>query len=357
MNENFIGGNEMHSGRMGMDGCQPDRASKASWLRKSMASLMGVLLICASANVVAEVCEVERQGVISASERNKDPWMGHYTEKDLTTSHMIENVEQELNDGGDFRYMGCAWHPDCDYFAANKGTNKPSSPKYRDALLVWADIQDNRLKQKVGRGELDFAYYRFRGCIARSMAANLNATSGNTASSANRTSPTKSASPESSANTSPEAKRLNTQLSEATALAQKHQDDVDRARKGKPKRHVLGAEAHNCLTLIQDPGYGGFINSCPYAVEYYYCAYKPKKDSWAESFDCEKQKMGAWQIGAGPNNRDGAHTKNAEMIYWFACKYGPTLHNPDGVSPADIEFQPGRGLMGRCAEWGSGGKS
>lgn len=108
-------------------------------------------------------------------------------------------------------------------------------------------------------------------------------------------------------------------------------------------------------SLVKGSLYGGFVNSCPYAIEYYYCAYHPKKDSWAEAFDCEANKFGAWQIAAGPGRRDTAHTNGAERIYWFACKYGPTLHKPDGISPADIEFQVGRGLLGRCAEWGAGG--
>ena len=149
------------------------------------------------------------------------------------------------------------------------------------------------------------------------------------------------------------AKSLNTQLREAEALAQKHQADVDRKRQGKPKRHVAGAEATKCLTPQTD---GGVVNSCPFAVEYSYCVFHPTKDSWSASFDCEKTKGGSWQIGPGPNSRSIMHTAG-EATYWFACKYGPTLHKPDGISPADIEFQLGRGLLGRCAEWGAGGSS
>jgi hypothetical protein len=137
---------------------------------------------------------------------------------------------------------------------------------------------------------------------------------------------------------------------EAEALAQKHQADVDRKRQGKPKRHVVGAEASNCLTPQTG---GGVVNSCPFAVEYSYCVFHPTKDSWSASFDCEKTKGGSWQIEKGPNSRSIMHT-DGETTYWFACKYGPTLHQPDGISPADIEFQRGRGLLGRCAEWGDG---
>jgi len=140
------------------------------------------------------------------------------------------------------------------------------------------------------------------------------------------------------------------QLSDAIALAETRQAQVDRARQGKPKRHVAGQEAHKCLRPQRG---GGVINDCPYAVEYHYCVYHPVKDSWSEAFDCEKSNGGSWQIGPGPDSRSIMHT-GGETTYWFACKYGPTLHKPDGISPADLKFERGRGLTGRCAEWGSG---
>jgi hypothetical protein len=128
---------------------------------------------------------------------------------------------------------------------------------------------------------------------------------------------------------------------------------VDYRRGDKPKRHIPAAEAHKCLTVSKA---GGFNNSCPFAVEFSFCTYRPKKDSWAAFFDCEKSKGGSWQVSA--NSRAAVHT-DAEYVHWFACRYGPTLGKPDGVSPADVEYKrdggpPGR-LHGRCAQWGAGG--
>lgn len=139
------------------------------------------------------------------------------------------------------------------------------------------------------------------------------------------------------------------QIKEAMALAQRNQAKIDKARQGKPKRHVAAMEAHHCLKPLP---LTGVTNTCPFAVEYSYCVFRPTKDSWSESFDCERSKGGAWQIGPGPGNQSILHSAG-EVVYWFACKYGPTLHHPDGVSPADVHYEPGRGLMGRCAEWGS----
>jgi hypothetical protein len=47
------------------------------------------------------------------------------------------------------------------------------------------------------------------------------------------------------------------------------------------------------------------------------------------------------------------HTAGAK-VHWFACKYGPSISKPDGVSPQDVTFNPRTGrLEGRCAEWGA----
>lgn len=143
--------------------------------------------------------------------------------------------------------------------------------------------------------------------------------------------------------------QLNQELQEALALGRKHQADVDRARGGKPRLHKSGSIAHHCLK--PQPG-GGMLNMCPYAVEYSYCVYRPVKDSWSAAFDCEKSGGGSWQVGAGPGTPVLIHT-GGETTYWFACRYGETLHKPDGISPVDIEYQGGRGLLGRCGEWGS----
>jgi len=148
----------------------------------------------------------------------------------------------------------------------------------------------------------------------------------------------------------PRNSQLQRERESATQLAEQRQKAVDQARQGKPKRHVVAREAHNCLKPQTG---GGVINNCPYAVEYSYCVLRPEPNTWSELFTCGKN-IGSWQIGPGPNTRAIMHTAG-QATYWFACRYGDTLSKPDGVSPVDLEFQAGRGLTGRCAEWGGGG--
>ncbi len=143
----------------------------------------------------------------------------------------------------------------------------------------------------------------------------------------------------------PGATHISQDVNRATALAQKRQAELDRARQGKPKRHQAGLEAHQCLKPQQG---GGVINACPYAVEYIYCVYRPTRGSDSGFMDCEKNGGGMWHIGAGPNSQSIMHT-SGETTYWFACKYGETLDKPDGGSAVDVHFQVGRGLLGRCA--------
>jgi hypothetical protein len=136
---------------------------------KPWAGLIVALLLCASAQAAAEACETERQTVLSASKENKDRNLGRYSEEDVSTLAVSNHVAQEVRGGGDFRFVAeCGQR--CIPFEHGA---KADSPNYRDALLVWADLQDTRVTQKVGRGPLDFAFYRLRGCIAREMAAKL----------------------------------------------------------------------------------------------------------------------------------------------------------------------------------------
>ena len=117
------------------------------------------------------------------------------------------------------------------------------------------------------------------------------------------------------------------------------QKKIDEARRREPKRHRPEGMASECVTLNKDRSlYGGFINSCPFAVSYYFCTYRPEKDSWAGFFNCEQKKLGLWSMRS--NGRAAAHTRNTEMVYWFACK--------EGFDPADVEFVSGQGLLGRC---------
>ena len=132
------------------------------------------------------------------------------------------------------------------------------------------------------------------------------------------------------------------------------QTAVDQDRRGGAKRHITSAAAHQCLKLIRQPRqYGGFTNTCNYAVEYNFCLYHPEKDSWGAMFDCEKGNGsgGSWQVG--PLKNVAAHTNGAERMHWFACRWGETLGKAEGVSPADVYFDRGsQRMMGCCASWG-----
>lgn len=113
----------------------------------------------------AEVCEAERQGV---RERKNERGQGSYTEKELTTSEMIETVELEVRNSTHLRHIECGLRSG-DFFREGIGGVTPGCPNYRDALLAWADIEGTGNV----RGALDFAYGRFRGCIARYMATQI----------------------------------------------------------------------------------------------------------------------------------------------------------------------------------------
>lgn len=79
--------------------------------------------------------------------------------------------------------------------------------------------------------------------------------------------------------------------------------------------------ANDCLSLTNKDTtlYGGFVNSCPFKVQYTFCNYRPAKGSWTESFDCEKGKGGYDIIGA--NSKQAAHTRNTESTHWAACPW------------------------------------
>jgi len=139
---------------------------------------------------------------------------------------------------------------------------------------------------------------------------------------------------------------------EAAERAANRQRIVEAKRKFHPRRHVPEAEASKCLSLQTGPGYGGFVNSCNFAIELVFCNAQPRKDSWGEAFDCDKGQMGMWQVG--PLRRVSMHTKGAGRVNWFACRWGETFGKPDGISPADVEYRAQeKQLFGRCAQWGA----
>ena len=130
------------------------------------------------------------------------------------------------------------------------------------------------------------------------------------------------------------------QSQQAQQTAQQNQARADQQRQGKRKTNDPAAQAHNCIELDKGPGlFGGFKNTCEYKVNYDFCNFRPKKDSWAEFHNCEKPHgIGADAVGAGKPS--AAHTKNTEMVYWFACK-APAW-------PVDSVFVLGKGIEARC---------
>lgn len=125
-------------------------------------------------SVGGEVCQTERQGVISAQAGGANKDQGRYSDRDLSLAGAIEAVEAEMIDGGDFRYLGGADEcgPRCKPFQ-KRGTVVRGAPNFREGVLLFADLQDLRVARRIGRGPLDFAYYRYRGCVARYIAATL----------------------------------------------------------------------------------------------------------------------------------------------------------------------------------------
>ncbi len=119
------------------------------------------------------------------------------------------------------------------------------------------------------------------------------------------------------------------------------------ATKNGKRSNVSDANATHCLAPQKE---GGVINNCAYAVEYNYCVVQPTPGSWAASFDCSQGKSGSWQVG--PNSRAIMQTAGSQVAF-FACKYGPTLSNPDGISPADFRYNANGLPSGRCREWGA----
>lgn len=116
--------------------------------------------------------------------------------------------------------------------------------------------------------------------------------------------------------------------------------------KGKSVQlHVQEAEATDCLAPLEG---GGVRNTCDFAIEYIYCVYRPKKDSWSSLFDCEQGKNGSWQVG--PLSTAIMQNQGERLVY-FGCRYGPTLAKPDGISPADFRFVTPDNSVARCKRW------
>lgn len=138
-------------------------------------------------------------------------------------------------------------------------------------------------------------------------------------------------------------KEANDSLAQAREMAKYEQERLEARRKWKPKRHHEELEASHCLSLRRDKAWGGFNNTCPHEVTYVFCTYKPKNESWAAEFDCEKKQFGMDSLGIGGSAPQ--HTNGAQRVYWAACKF------PEGL-PAEVEFTAGAGIAFRCASNG-----
>ena len=133
------------------------------------------------------------------------------------------------------------------------------------------------------------------------------------------------------------------QSQQSQQRAQEAQQRVEQDRKGKRRRHEPESEAHQCIAINNnDPGFGSFVNKCNFAVEYNFCNFNPKKDSWAEAHNCVGRSGNAGAIRA--NGVDGAHVKNTQTVYFFACK--------SPAWPVDTEYVAGQGIRGRCHTMG-----
>lgn len=86
------------------------------------------------------------------------------------------------------------------------------------------------------------------------------------------------------------------------------------------RRHNPTLDAADCLSVDHRPSlYGGLYNGCPYPVEVLFCNERPAKDSWADSFNCNRQSLGLVIIGA--DERAALHTHRAEATRWAACAW------------------------------------
>lgn len=360
---------EMNDGKLTIGGFVAGKSKQTTRLVKSCAGLIGVLLFCASGQVAAEVGQKPFPKIEGGSGEVVRP------------PSPAQDVRRPVPDpsGG----QACAAEVDevsataqlTPGYSAQEITNYVVHERKRwvsrlctDASRDVSDVEKYSgkriadLSATIGKydqeGQRAFRYMiaqeRLTLCLARAKFSDCNRSPPATVPGSPRT-------PQLSANTAPtsppyslassssESQRINNDLNQARALAQRNQERADQARQGLPKLHKGGSVAHACLK--PQPG-GGMLNDCPYAVEYSYCVLHPAKGSWSEAFDCDKGLGGSWQVGAGPGKPVLIHM-GGETTYWFACRYGETLQKPDGISPVDIEYQRGRGLVGRCGEWGS----
>jgi hypothetical protein len=129
----------------------------------------------------------------------------------------------------------------------------------------------------------------------------------------------------------------------AIGAAQPSQTASQGAGPGLPPSPGSRTLVNQCLKPVRpgEPGagvFGMFENSCHFAVYFNFCNLNPKKDSWADSFNCQA-KGGIGLDSVGADSVQGAHI-GGELTYFFACRSPQT---------PKVTFQLGRGLIGECS--------
>ena len=132
-------------------------------LAKPWANVLGVLLICASAQVVAQVCESERQQMIAAG-------------ANVTIGEAITYLNQNVRDRYDYQENCIASaRAVCEAYATGaKPIPTSASPEYGDLLRLQAEIQ--LFKASIEQNQpTNYTQRRLFACVARHMADQINA--------------------------------------------------------------------------------------------------------------------------------------------------------------------------------------
>lgn len=89
--------------------------------------------------------------------------------------------------------------------------------------------------------------------------------------------------------------------------------------------HDASAVAHGCVRPNYGQSYGGFTNTCGFAISYIHCIYRPPKFTGdSQSFDCERA-GGLWANRTTAGNVRAGATDHTSLppggrVFWFACR-------------------------------------
>lgn len=123
----------------------------------------------------------------------------------------------------------------------------------------------------------------------------------------------------------------------------------------EPTRKTVAVEVNpvsQCLVPLQEGDkdfgdFGGFRNTCNFAVGYTYCVQNPKDGSWSSFNPCQTGRPTGNVEDVGPYGITRAHLYGGTRAHWFACANS----NGSGEGPAGIWGQvvfDGALLRGRC---------